>query len=200
MFFPRKKWEWVVAEEYAPQQVIGVAQRNRNGSDRQSILRGCKPGMRVTFRHDPDQPTDPTAIAVLVAGGQQIGNLYAGIASEIGPLLGADEEVRFPATIASVGPYEDAEGRRLLGAELKIVREEYRCIEKFWLFGAVYRGVVKSVPVVGRLASLVDKGLVSLTKSDPFLLGLARFVAGFLVVFSVFVVLHSLYRTIVALF
>jgi hypothetical protein len=200
MLFPRKKWEWVIAEEYAPQRVAGVALRNRNGSDRQSILRGCKPGMRVNFLHDPEHLTDPSAIAVLVAGGQQIGNLEpAEMAQEVAPLL-ASEEVRFVATIHNVGPYQDEQGRRMVGAEIAIVRQEYLAVEKFSIVGvlmSLMRGLSRLIPVVARVSRVVDRGLVAITKGEPFLLGIARFVAGFLAIFAVLVVVLSLVRAVI---
>src|SRR3990172_7075797 len=195
MLFPRKKSDWVIAEEYAPQRVVGVALRNRNGSDRQSILRGCKPGMRVNFIHDPEHPTDPGAVAVLVAGGQQIGNLDAGMAAEVAPLLAADD-VRVVATIHPVGPYEDEQGRRMVGAEIAVTRQEYLAVDKFSLIGAV----AKSVPVIARISRFVDKGLVAITKGDPFLLRIGRVVAAFLALFAVLVVVLTLVSMISALF
>jgi len=176
----RRKIDWVIAEEYAPSHVARVALRNRNGSDRQSILRGCRPGMRVTFLHDPEHREDPSAVAVLVAGGQQIGNLDPALSPEIAPLLAA-EDVRFVATIHHVGPWQDEEGRKLVGAQIAIVREELREIEGF----SPIRGV-------SRVARWVDKKLVALTKGDRFFLGLARAIALFLAGFTALVVVMTI--------
>jgi hypothetical protein len=202
MLFPRKKWDWVTVVDYTPQRVAGVALRNRNGSDRQSILRGCKPGMRVNFLHDPEHPTDPSAIAVLVAGGQQIGNLEPELAREVAPLL-ASEEVRFPATIHLVAPYQDEQGRRMIGAEIAVVRQEFLAVEKFSLVGALIslgRGLTRLIPVVARVSRFVDKGLVAMTKGDPFLLRIARIVSIFLAVFAALVLLLTLVSVIKSLF
>lgn len=50
--------------------VVGESFPNRDGSDRQAIIRRLRQGHPITLRHEPDNPYDPSAIAVDSARGQ----------------------------------------------------------------------------------------------------------------------------------
>jgi hypothetical protein len=180
MLFPSKKWDWKRVAEYPGTRVFGVGERNRNGSDRQMIISGCQPGMKVTLRHDPDHP-DRTAVAVIVAGGQQVGILDPAVGSQIAPYLASDD-VRLFAKIGRVGPMEDEHGRMLAGAEVAIVREDYLATDRFALLG-----------FVGPLSRTVDRLLVKQTKGDRFLLTLSRIVAVFIAICVVAALLFWLF-------
>ena len=75
--FLRTKVEWVKTADYAPKEVAGVQHANRDGSDRQAALSGCRQGTLVTFRRESDNPVDPNAVALFV-GRSQIGYLRTG--------------------------------------------------------------------------------------------------------------------------
>jgi hypothetical protein len=182
----RNKWKRVA--EFPEVRVFGVGERNRNGSDRQLIISGCKPGMKVTLRHDPDQSSGQLAIAVIVAGGQQIGILDPEVGAQVAPFLASDD-VRFSAKIANVGPMEDEKGRMLAGAEIALIREDFTAAERFAPLG-----------FVGPLASLVDRRLVSATKGDRVMLGIARAVAIFLAAFFVLAIVLTIVSLVRGLF
>jgi hypothetical protein len=109
--------------EYAAKQVAGVTHRNRDGSDRQRILKSCRPGMRVTLAREPDNPVDPNAVVIRVAGGQQIGYLAADVAQWVAPWLGSGQ-VDFACRIKSIEPFETDDGRTMLGAMISMTRLE----------------------------------------------------------------------------
>jgi HIRAN domain len=54
-------------------QVHGIFHRNPDSSDRQKIIRECRPGEDVHLMPEPDNPIDPNAIAVLRENGEQLG-------------------------------------------------------------------------------------------------------------------------------
>jgi len=114
------RWE---STEYAPKRVAGVTHKNRDGSDRQRILKSCRPGMRVVLAREPDNPVDMNAVAVRVAGGQQIGYLAADVAKWVSPWLESGQ-VDFKCRIKSVEPFESDDGRTMLGAEITMTRLE----------------------------------------------------------------------------
>lgn len=184
MLFPSKKWDWKQTEEYSGVRVFGIGDRNRNGSDRQLIISGVKPGMKVTLRHDPDHPSEKAAVAVIVVGGQQIGILDPAIGEEVAPYLASDD-VRFTARIVHVGPMEDEHGRRLAGVELEIDREDYTSVDRFALLGFV---PPLARFIFGPFSHAVDQKLIAFTKGDKFGLTVARSIAIFLGVFLVLAV------------
>ena len=63
------------------------------------------------------------AVAVRVAGGQQIGYLAADVAKWVSPWLESGE-VDFKCRIKSVEPFESDDGRTMLGAEITMTRLE----------------------------------------------------------------------------
>ncbi|MGE3313941.1 MAG: HIRAN domain-containing protein [Planctomycetaceae bacterium] len=180
MLFPSKKWSWRRIAEYPDIRVFGIGERNRNGSDRQLIISGCRPGMKVTLRHDPDHASELAAVAVIIAGGQQIGILDPEIGAQIAPYLASDD-VRFTAKVARVGPMEDEKGRMLAGAEIAVLREDYIATDRFAVLS-----------FIGPLSRFVDRQLVKATKGDRFMLTVSRTVAVFLALFLVAVILLSI--------
>jgi hypothetical protein len=192
MLFPSKKQDWKQTEEYSGVRVFGIGERNRNGSDRQLIITGCKPGMKVTLRHDPDHATEKSAVAVIVVGGQQIGILDPAIGEEVAPYLASDD-VRFTTKIARVGPMEDEHGRRLAGVELELTREDYTSVDRFALLGFV---PPLARFVFGPFSQAIDQKLITLTKGDRFGLLVARCIAIFLGVFLAVVVVLTLFSIV----
>lgn len=133
--------------EYAPKRVAGVTHRNRDGSDRQRILKSCRPGMRVTLAREPDNPVDPSAVAVRIAGGQQIGYLAAEVAQRVAPWLGSGQ-VDFACSIKSIEPFQTDDGRTMLGAQITMTRLE---------FVPGDRPIIAAVKIVGRAFMLAAK-------------------------------------------
>ena len=105
------RWQ---STKYASKRVVGVTHKNRDGSDRQRILKSCRLGMRVMLVPEPDNPVDANAVAVRIAGGQQIGYLAADVAKWVSPWLGSGQ-VDFKCRIQTIEPFEADDGRTLLG-------------------------------------------------------------------------------------
>jgi hypothetical protein len=114
------RWQ---STEYAAKRVVGVTHKNRDGSDRQRILKSCRPGMRVMLAREPDNPVDPNAVAVRISGGQQIGYLAAEVAQWVAPWLGSGQ-VEFACRIKSIEPFETDDGRTMIGAQITMTRLE----------------------------------------------------------------------------
>ena len=97
-------------------KVVGVTFKNRNGSDRQSLIRKCLKGQRgeeVELFNEEDNPFDPNAIAVKRANGDQLGYLNADLASEIRTRL--SNGFRYSAHIVGIRGYD------ILGVNLLIL-------------------------------------------------------------------------------
>lgn len=197
-----KKTGWKRVAEFSGVRVFGTGERNRNGSDRQLLITGCKPGMKVTLRHDPDHPSDAAAIAVIMAGGQQVGVLEPAISAEVAPYLASDD-VRFLAKVERVGPMEDEKGRMLAGMEVVVVREDFVEMNRLAFLGflrPLSQGASSLPGYIGPLSQAIDARLVQLTKGDRFALGIARSIAIFLVLFLVLVVVLTLVSLVRSLF
>jgi hypothetical protein len=141
------RWQ---STEYAAKRVVGVTHKNRDGSDRQRILKSSRPGMRVTIAREPDNPVDPNAVAVRIAGGQQIGYLAAEVAQWVAPWLGSGQ-VDFACRIKSIEPFEMDDGRTMLGAQITMTRLELVPGD---------RPIVAILKFIGRPFSLAAKGIV----------------------------------------
>jgi len=146
------RWQ---STEYAAKRVVGVTHKNRDGSDRQRILKSCRPGMRVTLAHEPDNPVDQNAVAVRIAGGHQIGYLAAEVAQWVAPWLGSGQ-VDFACQIKSIEPFETDDGRTMLGAQITMTRLELVPGD---------RPIVAILKFVGRPFTLAAKGILAAAPS-----------------------------------
>jgi hypothetical protein len=72
-----------VAVHHLYTKVVGVTRTNADGTRRQDVARRCRPGDAVILRHEPDNPADPNAIAVLRDSGEQIGYLRRALAKDL---------------------------------------------------------------------------------------------------------------------
>ena len=67
-----------------PTIVVGVTYDNDDGSSRQKIISRCTEGEDLLLEHQPDNPHDPNAVAVVKKRtGEQIGFLEARLAKDI---------------------------------------------------------------------------------------------------------------------
>jgi hypothetical protein len=60
-----------------------VTHPNRDGSDRQELIRDCRVFETLELHHEEDNPHDPNAVRVCRANGTQLGYLNAELASEV---------------------------------------------------------------------------------------------------------------------
>ena len=67
-------------------KVVGVAQKNADGTKRQDILKTCRKGEQLMLIHEPI-PQDENAIKICRQSGEQIGWLNQALAAEIAPRL-----------------------------------------------------------------------------------------------------------------
>jgi predicted Zn finger-like uncharacterized protein len=81
-------------------KVAGVTQQNRDGSDRQTIIRYCEVGEPLTLRREPSNRYDRKAVAVDRQTGEQIGYLSAELAADVAPWI--DQGQRVEAEISSL--------------------------------------------------------------------------------------------------
>jgi len=93
--------------------IVGEAQTNRDGSDRQKIIAHCKAGQAVRLRREPKNPHDPNAVAVVTTKGGQIGYLSRADAASVVSLF--DDGVKTSASIWKiVGGTKDKPSRGVL--------------------------------------------------------------------------------------
>ena len=72
-----------VQGEWFDGKVAGTTHRNPDGTSRQQIALTLAPHDELTLQAEPDNPWDANAIAVLTAGGEQLGYLEARLAREV---------------------------------------------------------------------------------------------------------------------
>jgi hypothetical protein len=96
--------------------LVGESHTNRDGTSRQTILAGCRPGEQLRFEREPDNPVDPNAVKVCRLTGEQLGYVGMDLAERLAGELDRGA-VRVPI-LASVGR---AAARDLLGGRLLIV-------------------------------------------------------------------------------
>src|SRR5215470_3215511 len=64
-------------------KIAGVTHRNRDGSDRQELIRECQVFEPLDLEHEAVNPHDPNAVRVLRKTGEQLGYLRAELAADI---------------------------------------------------------------------------------------------------------------------
>jgi hypothetical protein len=64
-------------------KVVGVTHRNRDGSNRQEIIKRCEPDERLLLEHEEDNPKDPNAVRVCRRNGEQLGYLASDLVKRI---------------------------------------------------------------------------------------------------------------------
>lgn len=68
-------------------KVVGVTRRNRDGTDRQTIIRRCVAGEPLALIPAPDNPHDEDAIMICRRTGEQLGYVSEDLADTIGDLI-----------------------------------------------------------------------------------------------------------------
>jgi hypothetical protein len=58
--------------------IAGVTKVNKNGTDRQGLVKALKRGQELTLIREPDNPFDKFAVALFTRSGQQLGYTHAG--------------------------------------------------------------------------------------------------------------------------
>ena len=101
-------------------KVAGTSRKNPDGTCRRAIImRHCRPGVELVARREPDNPSDPGAIALYVAGWHgresQVGYLPGGLAADLGANL--DEGGSFRVAVAGV---TGGVGRKPCGVDIAI--------------------------------------------------------------------------------
>ena len=74
--------------------VVGADYPNRRGPGRRFEIALCTPGEPIELRLEPNNPADPSAVAVFSARGIQLGYLSAERCGRIGAIMRAGREVR----------------------------------------------------------------------------------------------------------
>lgn len=82
-------------------RLVGERYENEDGSSRQEEIERCSEGEMVDLVREPDNPHDPSAVAVLSARGVKIGYLGADRCGWIGSKIDRGYDVR--AIIGRVG-------------------------------------------------------------------------------------------------
>lgn len=116
-----------LSQNFAPSQtfalkVSGVTHFNKDGTNRQDLLKKCKAGQKVKLVREPDNPYDKFAIAVFTEEGQQIGYLPKG---DVKLAIHIDRGGRVKANIKTI-----TGGPGLLASFLPSKRKSYGCVLK----------------------------------------------------------------------
>jgi hypothetical protein len=64
-------------------KVVGVTNKNEDGSSRQTVIARCRPLEKLVLVHEDENPVDSNAIAVRRQNGEQMGYLAAKLAAEV---------------------------------------------------------------------------------------------------------------------
>jgi hypothetical protein len=83
-------------------KVSGVSHKNKDGSSRQKYIKKyCRPGKRLVFIREPDNPYGNTAIAVYVSKSRwrrskivQIGYIRSELSKDLAPLMDKGKEIK----------------------------------------------------------------------------------------------------------
>lgn len=73
--------------------LVGVSQPNPDGSDRHEIIKRCSRGEPLELRREPENPSNPNAVAVYRTTGQQIGYLSRKNAAWVAEIMDRGAEV-----------------------------------------------------------------------------------------------------------
>ncbi len=73
--------------------LVGVSQPNPDGSDRHEIIKRCSRGEPLELRREPENPSNPDAVAVFRTTGQQIGYLSRKNAAWVAEIMDRGAEV-----------------------------------------------------------------------------------------------------------
>lgn len=95
-------------------KVVGVTHRNEDGSNRQKIIRNCRPGEQLELIHDKNNRFDLNAMKVCRKNGQQVGFLNAELAEEVVASLA--QGYRYIAFVSNI----TGGGKRYWGMNLRI--------------------------------------------------------------------------------
>lgn len=74
--------------------VVGADYPNRRGPGRRFEIALCSPGEPIELRLEPNNPADPSAVAVFSVRGVQLGYLSAERCRRIGAIMRAGRDVR----------------------------------------------------------------------------------------------------------
>jgi hypothetical protein len=73
--------------------IAGEMQQNEDGSSRQKIIEGCRPGQPLILHRESDNPYDPNAVAVLTQAGACIGYIKRKDAPWVAEIMDRGREV-----------------------------------------------------------------------------------------------------------
>jgi len=94
-------------------KIKGVTHRNKNGTDRQSIIRTCRKGEILFLSREPDNAHDANAVAVLTRNEERLGYLSADLAGTYSPILRLGKP-----TITTIA---DITGDEIMGVNIHIM-------------------------------------------------------------------------------
>lgn len=100
-------------------KIVGVTHQNGDGSDRQQLIRRCRPGCMLGLSRERANRYSENAVAVLRESGEQLGYLPDETAAEIVEAL--EDGWVFVAYISEITGGDPRAGKPTLGANLLIV-------------------------------------------------------------------------------
>lgn len=98
--------------------VVGESFKNDDGTLRQKIISAMCPGESVLLKREPDNKYDTNAVAVLNAGGRQIGYLKSAVAKWFAPKIDAGAE--YVARIEAINKTATDKGK-MLGVVVRVI-------------------------------------------------------------------------------
>lgn len=98
-------------------KAMGVTFTNEDGTKRQDILAGLKPGDELKLVREKDNPFDGHAIAIFSSGDHQLGYLKKDLAKDLAPNM--DKGVKIKATVKEITGGTDSAPTRGLNIQLE---------------------------------------------------------------------------------
>lgn len=99
--------------------LAGITDANANGMDRKNIIVQSGKGAKLQLQREPNNPSDPNAVAVYTVEGKQIGYLNKVDAREIAKLL--DAGVTIDARIVDITRDRDHDVKR---CQIRLMRKK----------------------------------------------------------------------------
>jgi hypothetical protein len=144
LFF-KTRLEWRRTAVYHPVPLCGASSADEE-AQRQSALKSCQVGLRVSLRRAPTSD-DPGAVAVSIGDERLIGYLPREVAEWVGPVLD-DGKAAFDAEIWSIETISSAPAA--FACEVLLARHDLVPVARFaltdWLLGKRQAGDPVAVP------------------------------------------------------
>ena len=139
--------------------IAGVTYPNKDGTERQALLRALKPGQKLTLIREPNNPYDKFAVAIFTLSGLQLGYTHAGD-SRLADHMDMGGAVSAKVVTVTGGP-------GLLGWLFPSLRKNYGCVIEITKGDFDWQQVRPYMEKSKEIEKLLDKAKKCETETAP---------------------------------